>query len=103
MSVNINQTVAPVPRAISSECDRQILCCYTNNTNQIQNLQLTQIPNIQWQRVIFPRERLMFEAPKNSNLEIHLNDTVMAVIPCFQLQVGESKSGNDSSSWKMAS
>ncbi|HBY77593.1 MAG TPA: hypothetical protein DEG47_11490, partial [Cyanobacteria bacterium UBA11148] len=39
------------------------------------------------QRVVFPGERLMFEAITESNLEVYLNDTVTAVIPCSKLQV----------------
>ncbi|HBL13296.1 MAG TPA: hypothetical protein DD379_18225 [Cyanobacteria bacterium UBA11162] len=83
----MNQRVAAVRESLSAESDRKVLCFYTNTTNQLQNLRLIKMPNTSWQRVVFPGERLMFEAITESNLEVYLNETVAAVIPCSKLQV----------------
>jgi Domain of unknown function (DUF1830) len=68
-----------------------LLCCYVNATSQIQIARITNIPNWYFERVVFPGQRLVFEAPKNAVLEIHsgmmassiLSDT----IPCTKLRL----------------
>ena len=49
----------------------KILCCYTNNTNQIQIARITNIPDWYFERVVFPGQRLLFEATSSAELEIH--------------------------------
>jgi hypothetical protein len=68
-----------------------LLCCYVNATSQIQIARITNIPNWYFERVVFPGQRLVFEAHKNAVLEIHsgmmassiLSDT----IPCTKLKL----------------
>jgi hypothetical protein len=48
-----------------------LLCCYTNNTGHIQIARVTNIPGWYFERVVFPSQRLMFETPVDSQLEIH--------------------------------
>lgn len=70
------------------------LCCYTNASPQIQVVRIIDIPNWYFERVVFPGERLMFEAPQAAHLEIHTG--AMAIlsetIPCEQLRVRNSAS-----------
>jgi hypothetical protein len=51
--------------------DAQIFCCYLNSTSQIQIARISNIDNWYFERVVFPGQRLMFEAPTQACLEIH--------------------------------
>jgi Domain of unknown function (DUF1830) len=51
--------------------DAQIFCCYLNSTSQIQIARISNIDNWYFERVVFPGQRLMFEAPTHAYLEIH--------------------------------
>jgi Domain of unknown function (DUF1830) len=78
---------------LSSKGNNQILCYYANVTNQIQVIRIENIPNWYFERVIFPGQRLMFEAPPEAVLEIHTGAVVGAIlsdkIPCYVLRVIE--------------
>jgi hypothetical protein len=73
-----------------------LLCCYVNATSQIQIARITNIPNWYFERVVFPGQRLVFEAPETAVLEIHsgmmassiLSDT----IPCTKLKLENTTS-----------
>jgi hypothetical protein len=83
----MSQTLDFLPKDPNSN----LLCCYVNATSQIQIARITNIPNWYFERVVFPGQRLVFEAPKNAVLEIHsgmmassiLSDT----IPCTKLKL----------------
>lgn len=66
-----------------------ILCCYVNATSQIQVARITNIPNWYFERVVFPGQRLVFEALTQAQLEIHTSMMASAIlsdtIPCEQL------------------
>lgn len=70
-----------------------ILCCYVNSTNQIQIARIVNIPNWYFERVVFPKERLLFETLPNAQLEIHTGMMSAAIlsdkIPCERLHVKE--------------
>ena len=55
----------------SIDSSSKILCCYINKTNQIQVGRIANIPDWYFERVIFPGQRLLFEAPPEAELEIH--------------------------------
>jgi Domain of unknown function (DUF1830) len=78
---------------LSSESNNQILCYYANITNQIQVVRIENIPNWYFERVMFPGERLMFEARPEAVLEIHTGAVAGAIlsdkIPCYVLRVIE--------------
>lgn len=73
-----------------------IVCCYVNATSQIQIARITNISNWYFERVIFPGQRLVFEALPEALLEIHSGMMASAIlsdtIPCQQLSVSEEKS-----------
>ena len=85
------QILDPVPQ----NGDNNLLCCYVNETSQIQIARITNIANWYFERVVFPGQRLVFETVPNALLEIHsgmmassiLSDT----IPCERLCLQESK------------
>lgn len=82
---------------VSSETTRaakgsgRIVCFYINTTNRIQVIRITNIPNFHLERVVFPGQRLMFEALAEAKLEIHTHENATAIcvdtIPCHQLQI----------------
>jgi hypothetical protein len=83
------QLIDPVP---SRESDL-ICCCYVNATSKIQVVRITNIPNWYFERVVFPGQRLLFEALPTGHLEIHTGMMASAIlsdtIPCTQLQLAD--------------
>lgn len=69
----------------------QILCCYINWTSQIQIVRSTNLPTWYFERVVFPGERILFEALPSEQIEIHTGMVVTAIlsdkIPCMRLRV----------------
>lgn len=81
------QILDPIP---SGDSDA-VLCCYVNATSKIQVARITNIPDWYFERVVFPGQRLMFEAVKSAMLEIHTGMMASAIlsdtIPCKRLMV----------------
>ena len=77
--------------ALPPEAAERWLCHYLNFTNGLQIIRITNIPNWYFERVVFPGQHLLFEAPRNAELEIHtgqLPSTILTdKIPCERLQV----------------
>jgi hypothetical protein len=75
----------PLPQDHAEE----VCCCYVNNTSQIQIARITNIHNWYFERVVFPGQRLIFEAPIHAHLEIHTGMMASSIlsdkIPCQQL------------------
>ena len=73
--------------------DAQIFCCYLNSTSQIQIARISNVDNWYFERVVFPGQRLMFEAPTHAYLEIHTGVMASSIlsdkISCEQLVVAE--------------
>lgn len=88
------QILDPLP----SDTDSKILCCYVNATSQIQIARISNIPNWYFERVVFPGQRLVFEAVRASALEIHTGMMASAIlsdkIPCDRLQINEGPYSN---------
>ncbi len=84
------QILDPLPSNESTS----ILCCYVNATSQMQIARITNIPNWYFERVVFPGQRLVFEALPEAQLEIHTGMMASAIIsdtiPCDRLSVVES-------------
>jgi hypothetical protein len=47
-----------------------ILCAYTNTTTQLQSIGIVNSPECQFERMVFPGERLLFEAKPDADLEV---------------------------------
>ncbi|MEQ8754133.1 MAG: DUF1830 domain-containing protein [Coleofasciculus sp. G1-WW12-02] len=80
-----------------------MLCYYTNGTGKTLIARITNIPNWRFERIIFPQERLFFEAPSQAKLELHHNgETAMSLIdsiPCSYLKVQEQMSQVQETLW----
>ncbi|MEQ9626340.1 DUF1830 domain-containing protein [Coleofasciculus chthonoplastes] len=80
-----------------------MLCYYINGTGKTLIARIINIPNWRFERIIFPQERLFFEAPPQAQLELHSNgETAMAVIdsiPCSYLKVREEMSQVQETLW----
>lgn len=63
------------------------LCCYMNATRQIQVARIVNIANWSFERVVFPGQRLLFEAPQNALLEIYATDVLVNTILCELVKV----------------
>lgn len=92
--------MAQIIDALPSEDDPALLCCYANVTSKIQIARITNVPNWYFERVVFPGQRLMFEAVANAQLEIHTGMMASAIlsdtIACEKLAV-EAASESDNS------
>ncbi|HEY9611856.1 DUF1830 domain-containing protein [Allocoleopsis sp.] len=84
------QILDPLP---SDNENQHILCCYVNATSHIQIARITNIPNWYFERVVFPGQRLVFQALGKAQLEIHSGMMASAIlsdtIPCDRLRVDE--------------
>lgn len=73
------------------ESAERILCCYVNATSKIQIARIRNIQNWYFERVVFPGQRLIFEALPHALLEIHCGMMASAIlsdtIPCDRLRI----------------
>lgn len=83
------QVLDPLP----SNTANRILCCYVNATSTIQIARVSNIANWYFERVVFPGQRLVFEAVTEAMLEIHTGAMASAIIsdtiPCGRLQIDQ--------------
>ena len=83
------QILDPLP----PEQSEKILCCYVNITSKIRVARISDVPNWYFERVVFPGQRLVFEAPAKAHMEIHTGMMASAIlsdtIPCDRLAIQE--------------
>ncbi len=83
------QILDPLP----PEQSGTVLCCYVNATSKIQVARISNIRNWYFERVVFPGQRLVFEAPQEGQMEIHTGMMASAIlsdrIPCDRLVIKE--------------
>lgn len=84
-----------------------LVCCYVNATSKIQIARISNIPNWYFERVVFPGQRLVFEAPPKSVVEIHTGMMASAIlsdhIPCERLCLLEESNSTMETSQEVAS
>ena len=94
----MSQILDPVPQGGGDS----LLCSYINATNQIQIARITNVPNWYFERVVFPGQRLVFEAISYGILEIHSGMMASAIlsdrIPCTRLAIQDSQAPQNSPS-----
>jgi hypothetical protein len=77
----------------------KILCYYFNASSEMQILKLTNSPSLNYDRVVVPQERLLFEAFPNSFLEIHrktfTGTDLVDKVRCQSLQVLNEENVNN--------
>ena len=71
----------------------RVLCCYVNATSKVQIARISNIANWYFERVVFPGQRLVFEAVHEAAVEIHSGMMASAIlsdtIPCERLMLHE--------------
>ncbi len=76
-----------------SDCPNRFLCYYINATSQLQMALINNLPDGRFERMIFPGQRLLFEASSDAQLDIYIHSatamSLCAQIPCLQLRVYE--------------
>lgn len=86
------QVIDSVPSSVPELC-----CCYTNASSKIQVVRITNIANWYFERVVFPGQRLMFEAPFEALLEVHCGMMASSIlsdtIPCQRLSLHDTEAG----------
>lgn len=63
--------------------ENKIICSYSNKTKQIQIARISNLlnySNYYYERVVFPEDRLFFEALPNDFLEIYTGATISAFL-----------------------
>ncbi len=72
----------------SNSQNQALLCAYINLTSEIQVAKIPENP--EFEKVIFPYEKLLFKASEGSGLKIFIEvagkTSLFASIPCQQLQ-----------------
>ena len=98
----MSQILDPLP----NDRDDSILCCYVNATSQIQIARITNIANWYFERVVFPGQRLVFEADPSAILEIHCGMMASAIlsdtIPCEKLSLQNTEEQDTTKPQKIA-
>ncbi|MCC5638054.1 DUF1830 domain-containing protein [Nostoc sp. CHAB 5844] len=88
--------MAQILDSLPPEQSGKTLCCYMNATSKIQIARISNISNWYFERVVFPGQRLVFEAPPEAHMEIHTGMMASAIlsdtIPCDRLAVNEPSS-----------
>lgn len=79
---------------LSETSSKPVLCCYVNASTHVEITRITNIPNWYFERVVFPGQRLIFEAPVEAKLEIHTGTVICSIlseiIDCQKLQLTSS-------------
>ncbi len=76
---------------------KMLFCHFFNHRNQIVIARISNIPNWYLERVVFPAQRFLFEAPEEAVLEIHSPEqgTIHEdTIPCRDLSLAKENSNN---------
>ncbi len=79
---------------LPSKYNHRLICGYINTTKFIEIVRITNIANWYFERVVFPQQRLLFEALPDAQLEIYTSEIATAIltdkIKCEFLQIHEA-------------
>ncbi len=85
------QTLDAIPL---NQLDHRITCCYLNATSSIQIARITNIESWYFERVVFPGQRLIFDALAEAVLEIYSGNIASSIltdsIPCSSLAIQDA-------------
>ena len=80
----------------TTDGSHQILCLHVNTSSQIQIIRIVNIPDLDFERVVFPGQRLSFWAVSEAVLEIYISHQskilLMEKIPCTTIIVNQETS-----------
>ncbi|ABW30268.1 DUF1830 domain-containing protein [Acaryochloris marina] len=78
-------------KTLESQPTQLTFCSYCNPSPRVQVVRITNIKNWYFERVVFPQQTLVFDAPRTAHLEIHSSEIATAIqvdcIPCRRLAV----------------
>lgn len=72
------------------------LCSYQNQTANVQVIRISDVPQLHFERVVFPGQRLMFYAPAKARLKVYTGSQAGSLladtITCDRIQVSSQPS-----------
>lgn len=72
---------------------QEILCQYHNSTSNLQVIKINNIPGYDWEKVVFPGQRLFFYTFKQAELSIYstaqINTILVDTIACEKLKIND--------------
>ncbi|MEL7076525.1 MAG: DUF1830 domain-containing protein [Cyanobacteria bacterium J06582_2] len=85
----------PVSNSTLTQQTSDTLCYYFNSTNKIQLIRLWDGKKYSLEKIIFPRQRVLFEAKPEEILEVHTNQKgeqiLESIFACSSLKVKQSQ------------
>ncbi len=71
------------------------LYCYTNSTHELQLIRVTDSESYSLEKIVFPRQRILFAAKPQEQLEVRTEragkQVIERVIPCRNLPANQSQ------------
>lgn len=87
--LTVMATISPLP----TDYSERILCGYVNATRLLQIIRIENISNWYFESIVFPGQRLLFEALPDAKLEIYKCTMASAILSnkllCEDLRVNE--------------
>lgn len=78
-------------QSLKANCDDMILCYYANHTENMQNIRIKNWKSKPFERIVFPKQRILFTAMPKAYLEISTNyagkGTVSRQVSCETLRI----------------
>lgn len=77
--------------------NKMLLCHFFNHRNQVIIARISNVPNWYLEKVVFPAQRFLFEAPEGAVLEIHSPEQGVIhedTIPCRDLSIEKNSLNN---------
>lgn len=79
--------------SLTAGASGHITCCYKNETGRLQVICIANLSSWYFERIVFPRQQLVFHALSEALLEVHSSEAATAIlaerIPCTQLRLAE--------------
>jgi hypothetical protein len=76
----------------------KILCSYNNTTPHIQIIKITNVRDFYFEKVVFPNQRILFDALPEAQLEVFTSELMQAIVTdrilCQELAVQQSETGS---------
>ncbi|MBD0346253.1 MAG: DUF1830 domain-containing protein [Coleofasciculus sp. Co-bin14] len=63
-----------------SKVSHLFLGSYTNTSNQLQVIRIVNLEGYLFERVMFPGQRILFEAPSNAELEVYMGQFGQSIL-----------------------
>lgn len=87
----LEQTATTTSNNYDQNYEKMILCYYANNTDKLQNLRMKHWESKSFERIVFPKQRILFTAMPKAYLEISTNyagkGTVSRQVSCDTLRI----------------